>query len=419
MGLELSQCKDSSRYETYMIEGPQRGPAKCMSYKHLNCERSITRAWNFARKQTWAEKAFTPIFKNASGVDFHKATIEDYHQIHFCGGPKDVQCELPPCTCSNPPCDFCGPDLVKKTTTRHPDKRKGPSQRVNLQSGVREMIGYKAGSSPSWVGKGWCRALRPSSSWSLNGGCSAPNLDISVLTYNLFWWMLFGKRGGANRMAGKLVERNGPWDFMGFQECDNAHRIVDDSMPAEHRCTKDRAGTDNPWTRHGCTHGIYNGTNAVANAWDKGTWRALTVGFRDVTEDGRAQYYGRRSLVWGRFEHKETHKKVFFANHHGALPVGGGGGGFCGGEATAYNILREIGENSQRGDAIILVGDFNAVRSSRLLNTLAGHMTLNFQGKSFGGVDNIYSNECAQLVSKRNLGNGGSDHDALGATFRI
>merc|ERR1719215_1148410 len=183
---------------------------------------------------------------------------------------------------------------------------------------------------------------------------------------------------------------------MGFQECDDIHRIVRDSMASD-------------------THDVYMGTHAVSNAWLKASWTSIKNGFQEVAEDHRSQWYGKRAVVWSRLQHRQSGKIVFFMNFHGALPVGGDGGGFCGAEASAYNILKVVGGNARQGDAVILVGDFNSVRNSKFLNTLARFLTHQFQGRSFGGVDNFYTNGCAQLVSTRNLGNGGSDHDALSA----
>ena len=42
-------------------------------------------------------------------------------------------------------------------------------------------------------------------------------------------------------------------------------------------------------------------------------------------------------------------------------------------------------------------------------------MTHAISGTDFGGVDHIFSN--CNAVSTLNLGKGGSDHDALSATF--
>lgn len=250
---------------------------------------------------------------------------------------------------------------------------------------------------------GWCRANKPMPGWTLNGGAecnNGPAVNIKVLTYNLFWWNLFGIRGGMWQSAGKLIQRNGPFDLMGFQECDDVNRIVAD-------------------TGMGNEYGRFPGAHAVSNAWRQTEWELLAQGNDDVGEDHRAQWYGRRGLTWVRVRHHQTGAIVFFANHHGPLPVGYPGGGFCGPEATAFNILRVISQNAHKGDALILVGDFNALKNSRTHQALSEYLTHQYQGVSFDGVDNVYSNDCAVKVESQNLGNGGSDHDALSVTFTV
>jgi len=64
---------------------------------------------------------------------------------------------------------------------------------------------------------------------------------------------------------------------------------------------------------------------------------------------------------------------------------------------------------------LILVGDFNQPRSNPVITTLKKKMTHAISGTDFGGVDHIFSN--CNAVSTLNLGKGGSDHDALSATF--
>lgn len=393
--VNLGKCNDDSKYETHVREfDPDEPVVTCANYTELNCGETVAWAFHSGKRQSWARKAYEHM-DVVSGAGYRKATIDDFHRLQYCGGiAKAKKCELPPCQCSKPPCGSCG-----KFEAPPSPPSKGPAE-VKLHAAKRgKPMGYAL--SDQWVGQHWCKAQPPAAKWSISKGCSgAKSLVVNVLTYNLFWWHLFGVRHGADRMAGKLVIKEGPWDFMAFQECDNLTRIVGDSQALN-------------------SHEMYDGANAVSNAWGK-DYKALETGFKLVSEDHQSQHFGRRGVVWTRAQHKETKKIVFFLNYHGALPVGGShDGGKCGGKATAYNILRVIGENAHAGDSVILVGDFNAQKNSVLLNTLAKHMTHQYQGKSFGGVDNVFTNKCAELVSKKNLGNGGSDHDALGIKLRI
>lgn len=138
------------------------------------------------------------------------------------------------------------------------------------------------------------------------------------MTYNLFWWNLFGQRKGNNRSAGALIEksyREKSIDFVGFQECDNIHWILSDTNLADH-------------------FESYDAGMAVAIAWRKSTWEKIFTGKTDVSEDRKEQWYGRRVAAWGRFNNKINGQKVFFINHHGPLPVNTGG--LCGGQSHAY-----------------------------------------------------------------------------------
>lgn len=375
------------------IRTTTKAPKKCASVydsENVVCKPHVAWAHGEGKKQMKYPKLQT-----IAGVSSASATVDDFHRLWFCSKRKD-RCTLPPCACTNKPCDSC-----KEKKNNVPKPPSSPSSRGGGKSGKNNArIGWKAGGkfAGHW---GWCKQQAPVPHWTTTVGChGSKNLDVNVLTYNLFWWFLFGVRKGADRMAGKLVAKKAPWDLMGFQECDDVKRIVADSGMLH-------------------THDFYRGTHAVSNAWDKHSWHPIKNGHTEVAEDHRSQWYGRRAVVWSRLQHKRTGKIVFFMNFHGPLPVGGDGGGFCGAEASAYNILKVIGDNARQGDCVIMVGDCNAVRNSKFLNTLGKHLTHQYQGRSFGGVDNFYTNGCAQLVSSRNLGNGGSDHDALGATFKI
>jgi len=246
-------------------------------------------------------------------------------------------------------------------------------------------------SSGNHVGSGWCRAEEPTSGWSLKGSCSG-GTQLKVLTYNLFWWNLFGQRGGNGGSAGKLIARHGPYDIMGFQECDDVQRVLRD------------AGMSS-------THAYVTGGHATAIAYESATWQLLASGKDDVAEDRPEQYYGRRGAGWARLRHRTSGKVAFVVNHHGPLPVNTGGK--CGGQATAYNMLRIIGRNAQAGDMKILLGDLNADRNSATQSALRDHM----HRITYDWVDAIFASCPGQ--STKNLGNGGSDHDAIEAVFQI
>jgi endonuclease/exonuclease/phosphatase family metal-dependent hydrolase len=250
----------------------------------------------------------------------------------------------------------------------------------------------------------WCEVDIPPSDWSLKRCPNIGNLLVKVLTYNLFWWNLFDQNGGGDQSAARLIQRtsrDASYDFMGFQECEDANRVLREAGLTEEYVSID-------------------GGSAIAVAYRRSRWSLLSQGTEYVGEDSKNQYYGKRRAMWARLRHTTSGKTVFFINHHGPLSVSQGGG--CTGSATSLNIVRVIAQNARESDVIILVGDFNAQLGSSRIEELNRRLSLVYSGTSIGGVDHVYSN-CQSQASGRNLGKGDgshkSDHDALSATFRI
>lgn len=245
----------------------------------------------------------------------------------------------------------------------------------------------------------------PQSGWSLDSCGRGPGEDkirIKVLTYNLYWWNLFGVRKGNHGSSSRLIAKSSsqaPIDFMAFQECEDVARVLSDAgltgeyqaLPAQH---------------------------ALAVAYRKADWLLLAQGDSSVAEDRPDQWYGRRDGQWARFRHHATARTVFFINHHGPLPVNSGG--VCGGRATASNILKVIAAQAHANDAIILAGDFNAAGNSEAVRLLSGRLHHVYGGTKFGGVDHIF-NSCGSgsVLETVNLGDGGSDHDALSVVLQV
>merc|ERR1712187_824015 len=127
-----------------------------------------------------------------------------------------------------------------------------------------------------------------------------------------------------------------------------------------------------------------------------GTWSLIERGDADVAEDQATEYYGLRGSQWMRLRHQATDAKLFFVNHHGPLHVNSGGE--CGGASTARNLLQLIADNAKKGDAVVLVGDFNANAASLTIQELWKHLVLLYSGDSFAGVDNIFSNLGASTI---------------------
>jgi endonuclease/exonuclease/phosphatase family metal-dependent hydrolase len=191
---------------------------------------------------------------------------------------------------------------------------------------------------------------------------------------------------------------------MGFQECKNVGWVMD--------AAKQR-GLNGDYK----TLSLVWEDRALGIAYRASRWTLLQEGHEDVGEDQSWQYYGKRAVLWGRFQHRDG-LTLFFINHHGPLPVSTSGN--CGGSATSYNIMRVIAENAHANDAVVLVGDFNAQAHSSRITALDGFMHRVVSGTDMGGVDHIFSN-CADdaVLDASQLGNGGSDHDAISTVLRF
>jgi len=244
---------------------------------------------------------------------------------------------------------------------------------------------------PKLAGSGWCVGEEPEAGFDLRRTCGN-GTDMKVLTYNLFWWNLFTQHGGRGGSAGRLIARNGQFDVMAFQECEDAWRVL----------------------RDGGVSGSYDivaGPGATAMAFDNSTWELLEKGESWIAEDQWTQYFGKRAVQWVRLQHLTNNKTVFAANHHGPLPVNTGGQ--CGGPATAYNLLSVIRANAQEDDVKLLLGDFNADDRSSTQRVLKHYM----HRIAHYWVDAIFSS-CPYRRAWR-LGTGGSDHEAIEAHFEI
>mmetsp|Transcript_67551 Transcript_67551/g.133324 ORF Transcript_67551/g.133324 Transcript_67551/m.133324 type:complete len:557 (+) Transcript_67551:13-1683(+) len=235
---------------------------------------------------------------------------------------------------------------------------------------------------------------------------TGPHLKVKVLTYNLYWWSLYGKRQGNHGSAAKLIKHTSlqePYDVMAFQECMDPTRILLEAGLLD---------------QYMAFEGDGSGTSAICLLFHRATWGLLAHGSSYVAEDTQAEYYGRRAAQWLHLRHRVTGHGLFVMNHHGPLPINSGG--LCGGKGTAYNLLQLIARHAQHGEAIVLVGDFNANAASATIQHLHQRLYRTYAGNFLGGIDNVFSNIQASSVAQRaNLGRGGSDHDALTVTFEL
>jgi len=287
----------------------------------------------------------------------------------------------------------------------HPEWYEGltpNSSMVDIQLFIYSSAGNKNCSMPcAQLSAPWCRqAADAPALWAPSGG-GAPE-KIKILTYNLFWWSLFGRRHGNNHSAGTLIKdhmSDAPFDVMGFQECEDLPRVL-----------KPVGLLD--------TYGVIMDKFAICMAYSKKAWTLIERGLVEVAEDMVTKYYGRRGAQWMRLKSLTSNRSLFFMNHHGPLSINSGGR--CGGQATAYNLLSVVAKHAQVGDTLILVGDFNANAASSTIQTLWKKLVQTFAGESWGGVDNIFTNVPSTNVIKRKImGSGGSDHEAIYAVLQL
>eukprot|EP00928_Gymnodinium_smaydae_P080200 TRINITY_DN6394_c0_g1_i1.p1 TRINITY_DN6394_c0_g1~~TRINITY_DN6394_c0_g1_i1.p1 ORF type:complete len:513 (-),score=69.14 TRINITY_DN6394_c0_g1_i1:310-1785(-) len=270
-------------------------------------------------------------------------------------------------------------------------------------------LGWPATATKSGSGK-WCEVPKPPSDWVALKKCPSglPSMKLKVLNYNLYWWNLFERRRGENGRAGRKIAHTVEsleYDFMGFQECKDIDRVMRDAKG--HGLVGDYA-----------TLSLVREDRALGMAYLKSRWALLESGTADVGEDRRWMYYGKRAVQWARLRNTDNDAVVFFINHHGPLPVSAGGS--CAGSSVAYNILRIIAEHARTSDVVVLVGDFNAQAHSSRIKALDRHLHRVHSGTAMDGVDHVYSNCAGDAIhEKRNLGRGGSDHDALSVVFSV
>jgi hypothetical protein len=256
----------------------------------------------------------------------------------------------------------------------------------------------------------WCEVGVPDANFRL-GTCHQRGdpQRISFLSYNVFWRKLYEEQQGngfvrsnwgtwtkQDRSAGRLIENNGPFDILAFQECGDVRRLVEDAG------LFGRVGTK-------------AGRHRVAVAWNHFDWEWLADGVEEISEDKKMSSRDTlREAVWVRLRHKETRKTVLFLTHQGPPDVQDPGG-YCGPHATAYNLLRVAASAAHQGDTVIVSGDFNAYMDSTTVRVLSHHLKLL---PTSDDVEHVLSN-CAHLHDYEILGKGGSDHDAVKVTLDI
>merc|ERR1712039_869803 len=138
---------------------------------------------------------------------------------------------------------------------------------------------------------------------------------------------------------------DGPFDLIGFQECDNVAQIIGG------------AGSTGRFD-------YYDAPGDAKMAWDNQKY--VKIGGPGSVWIASDQY-GNRYMDWVRLRVIATGQTIFFANTHG--PLNG-----CGTD-LGQNYVNAINNNKDSADRVVLTGDFNCGSSTAAIQTLAG--TLN------------------------------------------
>mmetsp|Transcript_72834 Transcript_72834/g.200997 ORF Transcript_72834/g.200997 Transcript_72834/m.200997 type:complete len:418 (+) Transcript_72834:74-1327(+) len=228
------------------------------------------------------------------------------------------------------------------------------------------------------------------------------DLKVKVMSYNLEWW---ATGGGQAAQVIKGSSKSMPYDFMGFQECNDPwHVLWMGGLQHEYEA----------W------HVNRGAAVDICITWRNASWQKLGSGVKQVATDKWPSKYGARYAMWARFQHVKTKEIVFFMNHHGPLPLNSGGA--SGGPNTASALLGLVTAEAKPDDAIILVGDFNADGGSLTVRQLECKMSHVAWGDKYNGVDNVFANVEFSSIDHghgKTLYGGNSDHNALNVVIDL
>ncbi|CAJ1444685.1 unnamed protein product, partial [Effrenium voratum] len=198
-----------------------------------------------------------------------------------------------------------------------------------------------------------------------------------VVTYNLYWWCVSDEYGNCPQNAdGKgfqgiynRLQQNGPFDLIGFQECDDVGKIISGS------------GLATSFEYYTPAKG-----NDAAMAWQHEKFRAIEgPGVHWVARDK----YGDRNVNWVRLQVVGSNTVIFFANTHGPLDQCGGKPG----KTVAANYLSAVNQHKKPGDVVVFTGDFNCGSNQDTMKALSQACRAGATDKSYGGADHIFSTE--------------------------
>jgi len=211
---------------------------------------------------------------------------------------------------------------------------------------------------------------------------SGRSTQLTVVTYNLYWWNVKqNNRWGAlhDRIRGER-----PFDLVGFQECEDVATTLSGSGLGG--------------------FGFFQGPspNPAPMAWNLEVFTAIgEPASKQVAED----QWGKRWMNWVRLQHKATGTNVLFVNTHGPLND-------CG-STVGNNWAEGVRANRQSGDVLFMTGDYNCGSGTQAMQILKGL----FKDAVDGGIDQILTS--TQVISGGTRAGQPSDHPLVNGLFAL
>jgi len=236
--------------------------------------------------------------------------------------------------------------------------------------------------------------------WTTGDTAGAPSW--TVVTYNLYWWCVSDETGRCPQYAGgkgfaqiyARLQQNGPFDLIGFQECDNVGQIVaGTSLTPNFKYFTPPAGNDAPMAWNGEKFTAIEGPGVVWVARDK---------------------YGDRHVNWVRLQVVGSSETILFANTHGPLDQCGGKPG----GTVATNYINAVNQHKKTKDVVIFTGDFNCGSNQDTIKQLSEAYQLDATDTSYNGADHIFSSSGFSVLWKGASDGSPSDHQLLKAVLQ-
>ena len=226
---------------------------------------------------------------------------------------------------------------------------------------------------------------------------------FTVVTYNLYWWCVSDEYGNCPQYAaGKgfqqlysRLRENGPFDLIGFQECDDVGKIVGGtSLSPSFKFFTPPKGNDAPM------------------AWNLQKFQVLEgPGVQWVARDK----YGDRHINWVRLQVIGSNDTLLFANTHGPLDQCGGQPG----TTVAENYINAVNQHKKPKDVVIFTGDFNCGSNQDTIKELSKVFELDATDSSYNGADHIFSSPGVSVLWKGSSDGSPSDHQLLKAVLGL